>query len=449
MARQRSEFSLGLWVIVVLVLFVAVVIFIGERGWGQAYRSYTVRFPVTYSLPDEIKAGAQVFCGGAMIGRVHKARLQQVEEDGAAASLYVYLDVGVSDVVELRSDCIIVARGPLLGGGGKLIIADPGRDGRVLEEGTVIDGSPAGSFNQAMDYLNAELDPDNPVGLLAAVKGQLDASDAGSIIAKVHASLDDLNAITQNVSRQVNPAERDVLIDKLHTVLDNVNAATAQLRAQVQSDADGTLLAKMHTVLDSANAGFQEVTGLLAEERQPIHDTLQSVQRTVDLVEHEIAEPIASELDRANAKSLLNQVHASFDKINASLGDLQVVTDHTRTLVTLNEERVNRLMTNLGETAAHLKSASKDLRRNPWRLLYRPSLEETKQLNIFDAAREFSEAAARLDDSATQLAALMKSHDGSIPADDAQLAEIRQRLQQTFEDYGRAEEALWKQLDVR
>ena len=29
------------------------------------------------------------------------------------------------------------------------------------------------------------------------------------------------------------------------------------------------------------------------------------------------------------------------------------------------------------------------------------------------------------------------------------LAEIRQRLQQTFEDYVRAEEALWKQLDVR
>jgi uncharacterized protein YPO0396 len=118
-------------------------------------------------------------------------------------------------------------------------------------------------------------------------------------------------------------------------------------------------------------------------------------------------------------------------------------------VVVLNEDRLNQLMLNLNETAVHLKSAGKDLRRNPWRLFYRPSLEETKQLNIFDAAREFAEAASRLDDSATQLSALMKSHDGTVPADDPDLAKIRERLKQTFEDYTRAEEALWKQLDVR
>ena len=236
---------------------------------------------------------------------------------------------------------------------------------------------------------------------------------------------------------------------KLHALLDNLNATTAELRAQVQPDADGTLLARVHTALDSANASLSEVAEMLAEDRGAVHETLQSVQRTADLLEHKIAAPIASELDLANARSLLNQVHASFDKINASLADLHTVTDRTRDLVTLNEDRVNQVMMNLSETAAHLKSASKDLRRNPWRLFYRPSEEETKQLNIFDAAREFSEAASRLDDSARQLAALTESHDGGIPADDAQLAEIRQRLQQTFEDYVRAEETLWKQLDVR
>ena len=222
-------------------------------------------------------------------------------------------------------------------------------------------------------------------------------------------------------------------MDKLHVLLDNINATTAQLRTQVQPEADGTLLAKVHAALDSANTGLGEVAEILAQERVPVHETLQSVRRTADLLEHEIAAPIAAELNLANARSLLNQV----------------VTDRARTLVVLNEDQVNRLMTNLSETAAHLKSASKDLRRNPWRLFYRPSLEETRQLNIFDAAREFAEAASRLDDSTTQLAALMKSHDGAIPADDAQLAEIRQRLQQTFEDYVRAEEALWKQLNVR
>ncbi len=115
----------------------------------------------------------------------------------------------------------------------------------------------------------------------------------------------------------------------------------------------------------------------------------------------------------------------------------------------LNKDHINHVIRDLTETAAHLKSAGKDLRRNPWRLFYRPSLEKTRQLNIFDAAREFSEAAARLDDSATQLAALMESRDGGVLVDDPELQAIRLRLRETFEDYSRAEEALWKQLEVR
>jgi ABC-type transporter Mla subunit MlaD len=241
---------------------------------------------------------------------------------------------------------------------------------------------------------------------------------------------------------------REVLMAKLHALLDNINATTAQLRSEVQPQADGTLLAKVHAALDKANTGLAEVTEMLAEDREPVHETLQSLQRTAGLVEHDIVGPIASELDLANTRSLLNQVRASFEKIDGTLADLQVVTGQAKTIVLLNEDRANRLMMNLSETASHLKSAAKDLRRNPWRLLYRPSLEETRQLNIFDAAGEFAEAAARLDDSATRLSALMKSHDGAIPADNAQLVEIRKRLTQTFEDYVRAEEALWKQLDV-
>jgi hypothetical protein len=450
MAKKRDEFTLGLWVIAVVVLLVAVVIFIGGRRWGQTYRRYTVRFPVTYALPDEIKAGAHIYCGGALVGRVYRAALQQVNEKGdRPAALWAYFEVGISEVVELRSDCSIVARGPLLGGGGKLIIKDPGRTGRVIQEGGLISGASAGSFNEALDFINAELDPDNPIGLLAMVKTQLDAGDADSILAKVHASLDDLNAITRNVSRQVNPAQREVLISKLHTVLDNINATTSELRAQVQPGTEGTLLAKVHTALDRVNTGLQEAKDMLAEDRVPIRETLQTLQRTADLVEHRIAGPVAAELDLANTRSLLNRVHASLEKIDESLVDLRTISDRSKTLVVLNEDRINRLMMNLGETAAHLKSASKDLRRNPWRLLYRPSLEETRQLNVFDAAREFAEAAARLDDSATQLAALAKSHGGGVPADSPQLAEIRKRLEQTFEDYVRAEQALWKQLDVR
>ena len=449
MAKQRNYFSLGLWVLAVLALFFAALIFIGGRQWGRAYRAYTLRYPVTFALPDEIKPGAQIYCGGTPVGRVEGIKLRAVEGQAPASSLWAYLDIRVNRIVELRSDCSIVARGLLLGGGGKLIITDPGRGGPVLDQGAVIDGAPSGSVDAAIDALNAELDPRNPAGLLSTIRAQLDPADVHGILGKVHGSLDDLNAMTRSLARQFEPAERDALLAKLHAVLDNVNAATGQLREQMQAGGDATLLAKVHAALDRVNRSLTGVSGMVEENRPTIREALQAVQRTADTIEHGVAEPIASELNLANTQSLLNQLHRSFEKINVSLADVEVMSDKAKTVVVLNEDRFNQLMMNISETAAHLKGAAKDLRRNPWRLFYRPSLEETKQLNIFDAAREFAEAASRLDDSATQLSALMKSYGGNIPADDPDLAEIRTRLEQTFEDYARAEEALWKQLDVR
>lgn len=448
MAKERNYFALGLWVIVVFVLFFGALIFIGGRHWGRTFQDYTVRYPVTYALPDEIKPGAFVYCGGAAVGQVTGIELQRLAEQGQDESLWACLDIQVDQIVPLRGDCRIVARGPLLGGGGKLVISDPGRNGSLLAAGATIDGSETGSFDAALDLLNAELDPTNRTGLLAMVKTQLDPADLGSIVAKVHGSLDDLNEVTRGLARQLDPDERDALMRKLHLVLDNVNAATGQLRAELADSADDTLLAKVHGGLDSLNRALTDVAAMLEEDRPVVYDTLVGLRRTTGTFEQGIIEPIAAELNRENVASLLSQLHASFEKVNQSLDNIKVLSERARTMVVLNEERFNHLMMNVSETAGHLKSASKDLRRNPWRLFYRPSLEETKQLNIFDAAREFSEAAARLDDSATRLDALVKSYEGNVPADEPELAEIVSRLEATFQDYTKAEEALWKQLDV-
>ncbi|MCH7814840.1 MAG: hypothetical protein IID40_12565, partial [Planctomycetes bacterium] len=161
MGKQRDYFSLGLWVIVVAVLFVGGLIFIGGRQWGQRYQGYVVRYPATFALPDEIKTGAQIYCGSALVGRVTGVALRRGPGDEGASRLWAYLDVRVDPIVELRSDCSIVARGSLLGGGGRLIITDPGRSGDVLAPGALIDGSPAGTMDAALDALNAEIDPDN------------------------------------------------------------------------------------------------------------------------------------------------------------------------------------------------------------------------------------------------------------------------------------------------
>jgi methyl-accepting chemotaxis protein len=196
------------------------------------------------------------------------------------------------------------------------------------------------------------------------------------------------------------------------------------------------------------NRSLGEISDLIVETKPSVKQTMASVQRTAEILETGIAGPIASELNLANTAGLLTQIHSAFDRLNQSLDDATVLTGKAKNLVVLNSHRFSQLMQNLTETSDHLKNAGKDLRRNPWRLFYRPSLDETKQLNIFDAAREFSGAAARLDDSATQLAALMESRDEAVASDDPDLIEIKERLKKTFDDYTRTEEALWNLLNT-
>ena len=79
MAKPKNDFALGLWVLVVIVLFIGVLLFIGGQNLGRRYQAYAVRFPVTYALPDEIKAGAAVHCGAARVGKVTDVSLRRGE----------------------------------------------------------------------------------------------------------------------------------------------------------------------------------------------------------------------------------------------------------------------------------------------------------------------------------------------------------------------------------
>jgi len=71
------------------------------------------------------------------------------------------------------------------------------------------------------------------------------------------------------------------------------------------------------------------------------------------------------------------------------------------------------------------------------RLLNEPKPAEAKQQAIFDAARNFAEAATRIDDAASQLRALSDQHNGEIPSDSADLARLQADLKQTQDSIGR------------
>jgi len=446
MPAERNAFKLGLTMILFVVLFVAVLYFLAPTGGGDM--SLKVRFPHN-EFTTILKPGGEVICGGYSVGAIRGLDLVEMfDTHGGGNLLYSVVTISVDSSIGLKKDCKIVPEGMLLGDGGKLVVLDRGM-AEPVKEGDTIDGQTTSDIAALTRTLAAQLDPKDPASLLAMIKSQLDATDAKSLLGKIHRSLDDVNTVTASISHEFDPREKAALIAKLHGIMDRINDATRLLRDQMDQEVDQAMAAKLHQMLDTLQGGLQNVVDMFDENREPITQTIAHVRNTSQILEEQIAAKIAKEFDVSEAASLLAKVHVSIDRLGDSLTDINAITASSKEVLLLNKEQISGMLANFKQTSDHLKAASKEIRRSPWRLFYQPSIEEAEQANVFDAARSFSEAATRLDDVIVRLQALDEATGGEELARDEQLANIRDQLQQTFSHFTQAETALWEQLKIK
>jgi hypothetical protein len=95
-----------------------------------------------------------------------------------------------------------------------------------------------------------------------------------------------------------------------------------------------------------------------------------------------------------------------------------------------------------------LRLASEEIRLAPWRLMYRPSPAESREMTVFEAARSFAQAATYLDDVSARMEAILAKGVPATPGsvEEAELREIRDTLRSAFERYQRAEQFLFEKL---
>jgi len=451
LAQQRNAFKLGVATLIMLALFVAVLVFISGRDFGPPTQGVTVRFPTTMTLPV-LKAGSPIFCAGKYVGAVASVRMQESTPqtgDPQAPVLYLYVDASVHRQIGLREDSKIIATGPLLGGTGQLIIRDRGRSSRLLADGAVIDGQPTGSLEAVTEALARELDDRSPGSLLGRIKAQLDPQQAASLVSKIHQSLDDLNDISRQISRQMDPAERGMLLSKVHGILDSINAATAAISDELARTNDASMLAKAHQSMDTMALGLKIAVAMLQENRAPLGETLLHLQHMSEELDRRIVGQLVSELAPDQPANLMGKIHASFDRVIAALDDVSVVAEGGRELFQVNQHNVNAALDNLKTATGVLKGGLKYVARHPWVLFTKPTPAEQEQMNVVEAAREFTEATGQLDDALARLQALLTVHNGAIPSSDERFAEARAELERAMGKFTQAEARLWQRLGVR
>lgn len=449
MKRKRHDFALGLAAMLFVALFVVTFFFLNPFD-----RSDTKRIVVQFRHADgvaPIKPGSPVLLGGALdVGKVTGLRAEQITvtlPDGRETTeLMLVAEADIDADIELYGDCQITTDQPAVGGAGFLVILDVGTPGTPLEAGTPIDGLPPQSFAAAISGLSRRLL--DPGGFVDKLDRMIDPNAEGSIVERVLTVLADVNAITAELKTQTSPTEQHSLMKKVHLVLDDVTRISESMRAQlVNSDSENTL-AKIHIILDRLAEGLSEVNGMLAENRAPIAAAVASVERIAKRTDEQLMAALVEELNADNPDSLLGKIHVSMDRLAESLENVRIASAAGRDLLVLNRPAIERTINNAKEMSGQLNEASKELRAAPWRLLYRPSSKQTREMTIFEAARTFAEAATYLDDAAARLEAAQvaaaRSPGGAET--DQQMEAIRASVRQAFERFQKAEEFLWKHM---
>jgi hypothetical protein len=118
------------------------------------------------------------------------------------------------------------------------------------------------------------------------------------------------------------------------------------------------------------------------------------------------------------------------------------ISGDVRSILVRNRTRIDELAQSAKEAGDNLKFATAEIRRSPWRLLYKPRPGEVANLNLFDAARDFAEGANDMSDAATALRDALKDP----KADPEMIQKLVNDLDHSFGKFQTVEDTLWKRV---
>lgn len=133
----------------------------------------------------------------------------------------------------------------------------------------------------------------------------------------------------------------------------------------------------------------------------------------------------------------LTKADSALETSRSALENVKKLTD---------DERIDRIISDISEVSVNLKLTSQEVRRAPWRLLYRPKQKEFKIQALVDSAGTFACGAERLDSAALRLQKLVNTTDEKLPVDRNRLKSMVSELEASFEQFKKAEQKFWEEL---
>jgi ABC-type transporter Mla subunit MlaD len=376
--HDRSATKAGLFIIASLFLLLGIIVSI--KGLRSIFTPVVER-QVRFALTDDIgglRLGDDVRLGGFKIGVIKAIEVMGVE-DGQQPRILI--NFTAPEKYPLRKSAHIAVQGTLTGSSW-LNIDDLGT-GVLLADGDELTGHPSAS---------------------------------SELIANLSKSTPDIQAVLSEVKNITIPGV-DKAIERSHGMIDSI-----------------------HAFADRGSETAVKVRDLLGDSTPDIKGTLANLNSVTtkaktdlpQLLEHADAAVVKITTTIENAKGTL-------EDLKIAMTNAKELTTSAKSILVGNRYKFDSIISSLKSTGENLQSASVEVRRSPWRLLYKPAPGEMENLNLFDAAREFAEGANSVNDAAINLRDA--SHDPTVSPE--QLQKLVEKLDQSFTNFHEVEQKLW------
>jgi ABC-type transporter Mla subunit MlaD len=406
--RHRNNIRAGVFVTVALIVSMGVVVALTDAvgRLSRVTHEYRVSFEVSSGVAN-LKSGSDVRVGGMQMGRVLDVTPEYPDPSSDQPLRRIIVRFNIDRAVDLRENAKVFVTAPLIGSDAWIEIPDVG-DGAALPEGTLIAGA-------------------SGAGFLTSLVGPANAD-------KVEELLDLFPELKTDYTQTVKPT-----LENMKAITDDSKGFVNDLRTvqwprwSKQVDEIMTWALAMREKIDSAVSDGQAILsnsrGIVEENRQDIRDSVANVRDVSETAKTETMVKLNNLLDSGregldNAKAVLDTFSADYEGWASNVSDA---------------------LARFNLTSQQLKLASTELRRSPWKLLYRPSADELEHELLYDAARAFAVAAADLRATSEAVNRILTNHGDRVAANQDLYRRLETKLLNSMANYEKAQQDI---LDV-
>jgi len=391
MAKDRSALRAGIMMVISLALIVGVIIAI--KGLAH-FTDPKVTRVVAFHLKTDIgglQVGNEVRVGGFKVGEVERIELRR-DEDPKRPPYYLLVAFTIPKKYSIREDAEIRIGGTLTG----------------------------------TSWLNIEaLGVGKELTETAALEGK--GSATAELLAKLQAIEPKVTGILAQVNDKTIPMV-NATVEKFGKTADAATQTIADVRASYKPIVD-----RYNAVADKAVAMMESIRAVFGDTNEDFRVTIANVRKATTA----FAEKLPGML--AKVDGTLSKVDTAVDTVNKTLDDLKATAAGAKEVMVGNKSKIDGMIDSVKKAGDNLKNATAEVRRSPWRLLYKPGPGEIENLNLYDSARQFAEGANDLNDAAAALRDAIKGGQGT----EANLKPLVEKLEKSFGEFKKVEQKLW------